>query len=126
MNASTSAIWIYGLGFAAQALFGLRIVLQWWQTERKGTVVSPSNFWYASLAGSALFMIYGLLRRDPIIVAAQSLSYFIYIRNLQLKGVWASVPSSLRALIWSLPFVIGIFLVRMTVMRQVNAGFAGT
>ncbi|MEJ1237302.1 lipid-A-disaccharide synthase N-terminal domain-containing protein [Chryseolinea sp. T2] len=126
MNASASAIWVYGIGFVAQALFGLRIVIQWWQTERKGAVVSPIYFWYASLAGSTLFMIYGLLRHDPIIVVAQVLSYFIYIRNLQLKHVWMTVPVSLRAVIWCLPVGIGGLLLHSSAAGEVDAAFSGT
>lgn len=87
---SVENLGIYALGFAGQALFGARLTIQWWLSERNGKVVSPVIYWYLSLVGSAVFLIYGIIRLDPVIVIGQTLSYYIYIRNLQLKNVWAN------------------------------------
>ena len=97
---------IYGLGFFAQSLFGARILVQWIQSERQGRVVSPTLFWIFSLCGSFLFLIYGVLRQDAVILFGQTLSFYIYIRNLQLKKFWKQIPFFGRALITPLPFVL--------------------
>ncbi len=93
------------LGFAGQGLFGCRLILQWWLSEKKGFVVSPTVYWYLSLGGSFLFLIYGLLREDPIIIFGQFLSFYIYVRNLQLKNAWIQIPLSARIGILILPLV---------------------
>lgn len=97
---------VYALGFFAQSLFGSRLVIQWVQSERQGKVVSPTVFWVLSLIASFLFLMYGVLRRDPVILIGQTLSYYIYIRNLQLKGFWKQIPLFLRIIITPLPPII--------------------
>ena len=96
---------VYALGFFAQSLFGARLVVQLILSERKRKVVSPTIFWQLSLAASFLFMIYGILRNDSIIIIGQTLSYFIYIRNLQLKKDWAKFHPVNRVAILLLPVV---------------------
>jgi len=95
--------WIYGLGFFAQSMFGARLIVQLFHSERKGKIVSPTIFWQISLFASFLFLIYGVLRDDIIIILGQTLSYFIYIRNLQLKNEWTKINLPLRILLFSLP-----------------------
>ncbi|PZR41486.1 MAG: lauroyl acyltransferase [Azospira oryzae] len=97
---------VYALGFFAQSLFGSRLVIQWIQSERKGKVVSPTIFWILSLMASFLFLLYGVLRRDPVILIGQTFSYYIYIRNLQLKGFWKRIPLLLRVIITPQPILI--------------------
>jgi lipid-A-disaccharide synthase-like uncharacterized protein len=97
---------IYALGFFAQSLFGSRLVVQWIQSERKGQVVSPTVFWVLSLMASFLFLIYGVLRHDPVILIGQTFSYYIYIRNLQLKGFWTKIPKAIRVIIFPMPILI--------------------
>jgi len=97
---------IYALGFFAQSLFGARTVVQWVQSERAGRVVSPTWFWIFSLCGSSLFLVYGLLRHDVIILFGQTISFYIYIRNLQLKQVWSNLNQVLGWIIVPLPFVL--------------------
>jgi lipid-A-disaccharide synthase-like uncharacterized protein len=99
---------IYALGFAGQAFFGIRLLMQWWASEKRGLVISPSIFWYFSLLGSLTFLIYGLLRSDPVIIVGQILSYYIYIRNLQLKHEWQRHPSVLRIVLILVPVAIVI------------------
>lgn len=94
---------IYGLGFFAQSLFGVRTIIQWIKSEREGRVVSPTLFWIFSICGSFLFLIYGVLRNDFVILFGQTISFYIYIRNLQLKGFWIKLPLIMRSLIFPLP-----------------------
>ena len=101
---------IYGLGFFAQSLFGARTIIQWIQSERAGRVVSPTLFWIFSLNGCFLFLIYGVLRNDIVILFGQTISFYIYVRNLQLKGFWIKIPYALRAIILPLPLLLFLWV----------------
>ncbi|KPK99455.1 MAG: hypothetical protein AMK75_06420 [Planctomycetes bacterium SM23_65] len=72
------------LGFLAQALFASRFVVQWISSERAGQSIVPIAFWYLSLAGALLLLIYAIYRRDPVFILGQSMGGFIYARNLAL------------------------------------------
>lgn len=69
-------------------------------------MVSPTIFWLLSLAASFLFLIYGVLRNDIVILIGQTISFYIYIRNLQLKGFWKQIPLFWRVIISPLPVVL--------------------
>jgi lipid-A-disaccharide synthase-like uncharacterized protein len=96
---------IYALGFLGQGLFGARLIFQLLHSEREKRVASPAIFWLLSLAASLIFLIYGVLRHDPVIVIGQFLSYFIYIRNLYLKGVWQKFPGFSQIGLYLLPLI---------------------
>lgn len=116
--------WIYFLGFFAQALFGTRLIAQLVISEKKGKVVSPAIYWQLGVVGSFLFLIYGIIRNDAVIIFGQSLSYFIYIRNLQLKDLWKIIPLSVRAVLLLLPvFAVGYIL---SETGKLNAIFSGS
>lgn len=97
--------WMYGLGFFAQSLFGARLIIQWIHSEKQGKVVSPTIYWQISLVASFLFLVYGVLRDDIVIIFGQTLSYFIYVRNLQLKNDWKKINIALRFFLLALPAV---------------------
>ncbi len=104
----------YLVGFGAQVLFFARTIAQWFKSEQEGKVTSPNIFWQISLAGSILMLIYGILRNDAAILIGQLLVYFIYIRNLQLKNAWTTMPLWLRIGIFLTPPVILVFLFTKT------------
>lgn len=106
LTLTTNDLLIYGLGFFAQSLFGARILVQWILSEREGKVVSPTLFWIFSLCGSFLFLVYGILRQDFVILFGQTISFYIYIRNLQLKKFWKRIPLLLRVIISPLPLIL--------------------
>ena len=54
--------WII-IGFAGQALFSARFVLQWVASERARRSIVPKAFWYFSLAGSAVLLSYAITGR---------------------------------------------------------------
>jgi lipid-A-disaccharide synthase-like uncharacterized protein len=56
-----------------------------------------------------LLFIYGYLRDDFAIMLGQSLTYFIYIRNLQLQNEWKKLNWFLRLLLYSIPTLIIIY-----------------
>ncbi|MHC5012270.1 MAG: lipid-A-disaccharide synthase N-terminal domain-containing protein, partial [Planctomycetota bacterium] len=44
--------WLLAWGFAVQAIWSSRFVLQWWVSERGGRSVLPPSFFYASIVGA--------------------------------------------------------------------------
>jgi lipid-A-disaccharide synthase-like uncharacterized protein len=75
--------WLY-LGFVGQLLFGLRFLVQWVASERKGESIIPIYFWYLSLIGSMILLAYAIFRRDPVFILGQSTGFIVYMRNLML------------------------------------------
>lgn len=73
------------LGFAGQAVFSLRFLVQWIESERAGRSVVPDAFWYLSIAGSMLLLVYALWRRDVVFTLGQSMGFLVYARNLALR-----------------------------------------
>jgi len=100
---------IYSVGFLAQLLFSGRLILQWILSEKSKKVLTPSLFWKLSLLASFLLFVYGYLRNDFAIMLGQALTYFIYIRNLQLQGEWQKAPKFLRIFLWIFPVLIVIY-----------------
>lgn len=100
---------IYAIGFSAQLLFSGRLLLQWILSEKNNKVVTPSLFWKLSLLASFLLFVYGYLRDDFAIMLGQSLTYYIYIRNLQLQGQWQKSPKPLQLLLLVFPVIIVIY-----------------
>lgn len=96
-------ILVYGIGFLAQALFFIRTIAQWFKSEKEGEVISPIIFWQISLLASVIMLTYGVLRNDFAIVLGQYIVYFIYIRNLQLKGAWKRIHILVRILAFLAP-----------------------
>lgn len=72
------------VGFVAQGLFSARFLVQWIVSERKRRSVIPLPFWFFSLAGGTLLLLYAIHRRDPVFIFGQSAGLIIYARNLML------------------------------------------
>jgi lipid-A-disaccharide synthase-like uncharacterized protein len=70
------------LGFVAQAFFTMRFVVQWIASERARASVIPVAFWFFSIGGGLLLLVYALYRRDPVFIAGQALGLVVYLRNL--------------------------------------------
>lgn len=76
-------LWLI-IGFAGQAVFTGRFVLQWLYSEFKRRSVIPVGFWYLSMLGSALLLAYAIYRQDPVFILGQAFGILVYLRNLQL------------------------------------------
>jgi len=76
-------IWIL-IGFGGQALFMSRFVVQWWASERAGRSVVPLAFWYFSVGGGVILLLYAIYKRDPVFISGQALGLIVYARNLYL------------------------------------------
>src|SRR5436190_1236177 len=70
------------LGFVAQGLFTARFLVQWIASERARASVIPVSFWFFSVGGGALLLVYALYRKDPVFIAGQAMGLFVYVRNL--------------------------------------------
>lgn len=80
------------VGLVGQALFFMRFILQWIATERARRIVIPRSFWFFSIAGATVLLIYATVRRDPVFIAGYVLAMVIYLRNLR----FALRPGSLE------------------------------
>lgn len=101
---------ILAIGFLAQGFFSARILVQWILSERARRVLSPSLFWILSLAGAYLLCLYGWLRDDFSIVLGQFISYYIYLWNLNIKGIWEKIPTLLRLVLMLTPIAAICFV----------------
>ncbi len=75
--------WIV-FGLVGQTMFFLRFLIQWIVSERKKESVIPIQFWFLSIAGSLILLVYAIQRKDPVFIIGQSTGSIIYIRNLVL------------------------------------------
>lgn len=78
--------WLLLLGVAGQLVFSLRFLYQMIYSASRKESLLPVGFWIISTAGATLILIYGILRRDPVVILAQSFGLVTYIRNLMLLG----------------------------------------
>ncbi len=69
-------------GLAAQGLFFGRFFVSWIASERAHKTTIPVYFWYLSIAGAILTLIYSVHRQDVVFVTSQSLAIIIYLRSL--------------------------------------------
>jgi len=75
-------LWLLLLGIIAQVIFTLRFVYQWFYSEKRKVSSLPLGFWFLSLFGSSLILIYAIFRKDPVLLLGHSLGIFLYIRNI--------------------------------------------
>lgn len=80
---TTRLIWT-GIGFAGQTMFTMRFLVQWITSERAGRSLTPTTFWYFSVLGGLVLLLYAIHRQDPVFIIGQAAGLFIYARNLQL------------------------------------------
>jgi len=94
MDSLTNLVWhdgkLFGIewsvwkvvGWLGNAVFFSRFFVQWYVTEKKKRVVVPSAFWWLSLIGSLLLLVYSLRQRDSVFIFAYAFTWIPYIRNL--------------------------------------------
>jgi lipid-A-disaccharide synthase-like uncharacterized protein len=80
---STDAMWL-SVGFLGQSLFCSRFLVQWIASERRKESVIPLSFWFLSLGGGVLLLLYAVHRLDPVFIVGQAAGLFVYFRNLLL------------------------------------------
>jgi lipid-A-disaccharide synthase-like uncharacterized protein len=80
---TTTTYWLI-IGFMGQGIFTARFLVQWIASEKKRDSVVPIAFWWLSLLGGFNLLAYAIYRRDPVIIAGQSMGMVVYVRNLML------------------------------------------
>lgn len=83
MKLNIEMIWIV-IGLLGQAIFFLRFLFQWLESEKKRESVIPHIFWYFSIGGGVVLLAYAIHRKDPVFILGQSMGLIIYFRNLML------------------------------------------
>ena len=99
------------IGVAALSCFSIRVLLQWFLSEKQRKVVTPSPYWVFSLIGCYLYFTYGWLKSDIAILAGQFMSVFIYIWNLKMKRVWDKIPVFIRPLLYFIPLMALLYII---------------
>jgi lipid-A-disaccharide synthase-like uncharacterized protein len=74
-------IWLF-IGLFGQFLFSMRFILQWLASEKIKRSIIPNIFWYFSLAGGTVLLVYAIYRRDLVFILGQGTGIFIYLRNI--------------------------------------------
>ncbi len=69
-------------GFIGQAAFFSRFVIQWVISEKQKKSVIPPCFWYLSIFGSTILLIYAIVRKDPVFIVAFLFNNVVCIRNM--------------------------------------------
>lgn len=80
---STETIWL-AVGFLGQGLFFGRWLVQWVASERNAESQVPVAFWYMSVIGGLITLVYAVYRRDPVFIIGQTVGVVVYVRNLVL------------------------------------------
>jgi len=71
-------------GLVGNALFFSRFLVQWIASERARDSVVPVSFWWLSIAGSLVLLIYAVHLGNPVFVLAYLPNALVYGRNLVL------------------------------------------
>jgi lipid-A-disaccharide synthase-like uncharacterized protein len=78
---TTEHVWL-SVGFLGQLCFSARFLVQWIASERRRRSVIPTEFWYFSVGGGLVLLIYAIYRLDPVFILGQGAGLFVYARNL--------------------------------------------
>jgi lipid-A-disaccharide synthase-like uncharacterized protein len=70
------------VGWVGNLVFFSRFFVQWYATEKLRRVVVPTAFWWLSLTGSLLLLVYSVYKRDSVFIFAYAFTWIPYIRNL--------------------------------------------
>ena len=76
-------IFLY-VGLFGQLCFSMRFIIQWIYSEKAKKSVIPIAFWYFSLVGGIILLIYAIYHKDPVFIMGQAPGVFIYSRNIYL------------------------------------------
>jgi lipid-A-disaccharide synthase-like uncharacterized protein len=80
--------WWEIVGWLGNFVFFSRFFVQWYATEKKKRVVVPTAFWWLSLAGSLLLLLYAIFsqaethKRSWVFIASYAFTWIPYVRNL--------------------------------------------
>ena len=73
------------LGAIGQLMLNFRFIYQWYYSERHHTSILPLGFWIISFMASILILVYASYRVDPVLLVAQGMGIFVYVRNIFIQ-----------------------------------------
>ncbi len=77
-------IWILA-GILGQCIWGTRFLVQWFLSEKLGKSHFPMGFWWLSVVGAMLNLVYTTWLGKPEFMAAFLIAWFVPVRNLILE-----------------------------------------
>jgi lipid-A-disaccharide synthase-like uncharacterized protein len=83
MTWNDSLPWL-AVGLIGQGAFFARFLVQWVVSERAGESFIPLSFWYLSVVGSIILLVYAIHRAEPVFLLGQLPNAFVYVRNIML------------------------------------------
>ena len=83
MDWKDAPLWL-AFGLIGQAAFFSRFLVQWLASERAGESYVPLSFWYLSILGSLVLLVYAIHRQEPVFALGYLPNSFVYLRNLVL------------------------------------------
>ena len=107
-----SPLWVYLIGLSGMSVYGIRILIQWYKSEKSHLVESPGIYWVLSSIGAVILYIYGWLRKDFSIIFGESLGYYIYMWNINAHGLYKKVPRAVIILQALFPLAILALIIR--------------
>ncbi len=91
---TTDSFYWTALGFLGNILFSSRFIVQWYVSEKRKQSVIPVQFWYLSIAGSVIMLIYAIHLWKLPLVLGFLFPVAIYLRNLTLIARGKKTASS--------------------------------
>tara|TARA_Y100000590_G_C15746223_1_gene1022187 strand:- start:8593 stop:8898 length:306 start_codon:yes stop_codon:yes gene_type:complete len=76
-------LWV-SFGLLGQLIFFSRWIIQWFSSERSQTSVIPVAFWWCSLIGGIITLVYAHHIGSFPFMLAQAIGIIVYSRNLLL------------------------------------------
>lgn len=83
IDTPAQAVWVL-IGILGQLAYFGRMGVQWVISEKRGESVVPPVFWWLSLTGASMLLLYGFWRQDIVWIMGQSFGWIVYTRNLML------------------------------------------
>lgn len=84
VSKSNIATWLVAFGILGQLVFNSRFIYQWIYSEKNRESSLPLGFWLISSLGAILILVYGIFRKDPVLIASHFFGGFVYLRNIHL------------------------------------------
>ena len=75
--------WVW-VGYGGQAIFFSRWIVQWIVSEKAGKSEIPLAFWWISITGGSITLLYAYVKAEPVLFLGQILALIMYTRNLML------------------------------------------
>lgn len=72
------------IGFLGTLIYTSRFFIAWIETERLRRATFSLKFWYASLIGSILYLVYSISQHDLVFILAFLFNGIPYVRNIML------------------------------------------